>query len=158
MYSWSLVSLAVVVVVVSAGLIFASLPPRGLARPITAPDVVFIGGGLAGLAFHCGAMFFRQLVESVPGTETAIADIRALGTASVIWYLVPVAFVLVGLRRQHPGALATAVLAFAAVGITMYNGGSVQAHLAAIYASVALLVVVAATAVIPSWRHRPVSA
>lgn len=143
-----------VAVVFGARFILATLPLRGLARPITVTDAVFTGVGLAGLVFHCSAMFFSRVFVALPGTDAAIADIRALGTASVIWYLIPGAFVLVGLRRQHPAALTMAALALAAVGITMYNGGSVQAHLAAIYASVVVIAVIAATAVLPPWGHR----
>lgn len=116
-------------------------------------DAVLLGVGVAILAFHCGAMFFPRLVEPVPGVDVVAGDIRALGTASIVWYVAPAVLVLLALRRQHLiGQIAVAV-ALAAVGITMYNGGSLQAHLVAIFMSVLILVGVTATLLLPPWRR-----
>lgn len=150
-----LVSLAAAVaVVLGARFRFASLPLRRLARPIAGTDVVLAGVGVVGLAFHCGAMFFRRLLEPLPGTGAAIGEIRALGTASIVWYLVPAVLLVIGLRRLHLVAPAVAAFALAAVGITMYDGGSVQIHLAAVFVAVVVLVGVAATLVLPPRRRR----
>jgi len=154
-----LIGLAIIVaIVVGARFLSAVLPLRRLARPIAFRDAVLVGVGVVGLTFHCGAMFFRRVVEVLPGTGPVIGDIRALGTASVIWYVVPAALVLFGLRRLHPVGLAVVALALGAVGITMYNGGSLDVHLAAIFVSVVLLVgAVAALVQGPSRRTPAVS-
>lgn len=149
-----LLSLAgVVVVVLGARFLSAGLPLRGLARRITRPDAALLVTGAVGLAFHCVAMFFRRVVDPLPGADAAISDIRALGAASIIWYVVPAVLVLLGLRRVHPAALAVAALAFVAVGVTMYNDGPLDVHLASIFASVVVLAVVTATLVLPPTRH-----
>jgi hypothetical protein len=94
-------------------------------------------------------MFFTSLAERLPGTATAIQDIRALGTASVTWYAVPAIAVLLGLRRLHWCALGVAALALLSIGTTMYNGGSLYQHLVAIWVGVVLLAAVLATLVMP---------
>jgi len=149
-----LLSLAgVVVVVLGARFLSAGLPLRGLARRITLPDAALIVAGAIGLAFHCVAMFFRRVVDPLPGADAVISDIRALGTSSIIWYVVPAVLVLLGLRRVHPAALAVAALAFVAVGVTMYDEGPLDIHLAAIFTSVVILALIPATLVLPPSRH-----
>ena len=144
------VSLALVVaVVLAARLLVSALPLRGMARRLKVADVALVVVGAAGLAFHCVAMFFRRLVDPLPGADVAISDIRALGTASIIWYVVPAALVLLGLRRVHPVGLGVTALAFTAVGVTMYNEGPLDIHLTAIFASVVVLALVSATLVLP---------
>lgn len=157
MSSWFVVSLTLVVaVVLGARLLVPALPLRTVAGRISVTDAVLGGLGVLGLAFHCLAMFFRRLVEPLPGTDAAITDIRALGTASIVWYVVPAGLVLLGLRRGHRVALTVAALAFTAVGVTMYDGGSLDVHLAAIFASVVVLAVVVAALVLPPSRRSPV--
>ena len=149
-----LLSLAgVVVVVLGARFLSAGLPLRGLARRITLTDAALIVAGAIGLAFHCVAMFFRRVVDPLPGADAVISDIRALGTSSIIWYVVPAVLVLLGLRRVHPAALAVAALAFVAVGVTMYDEGPLDIHLAAIFTSVVILALIPATLVLPPSRH-----
>lgn len=149
-----LVILAVVVgVVLGARLVLTALPLRGLARRVTIGDACLAVVGAAGLAFHCVAMFFRRLVEPLPGTDAVVTDIRALGTASIIWYVVPAVLVLLGLRRAHPVGLAAAALTFVAVGVTMYSSGPLDIHLAAIFASVVALALIIATLVLPPTRQ-----
>lgn len=153
-----LTSLAVVVVVVvGTRFAFDALPLRR-AVPVTVTDAAVAGVGVVGLAFHCGAMFFRSLVEAWPGAATVISEIDALGTVSVIWYVVAAVLVLLGLRRQYPVPLAVAAVALIAVGVTMYDGGSLHAHLTAIFISVVVLAGVAATLVLPPWRCSPPAA
>lgn len=155
MSSGFLVSLAAVVIVaLGTRLTLPAVPPSRLARAITAADAVVVGVGLLGLAFHCGAMFFRSMAERLPGAGPAIRQIDALGHASVVWYVVPAVLTVVGLRRQHPIALAGVAFALAGVGITMYDGSSLQTHLTAIFISVVVLASVLALLVLPPWRRR----
>jgi peptidoglycan/LPS O-acetylase OafA/YrhL len=94
-------------------------------------------------------MFFTSLAERVPGSDSVIQDIRALGTASVVWYVLPAIAVLLGLRRLPWSALGLAAFALLWIGITMYNGGSLDRHLVAIWMGVALLAAVLAALVMP---------
>ena len=130
-------------------LLLPGLPVRGRALRLRFVDVALLAVGLALLAFHCFVMFFTSLAERLPGTATAIQDIRALGTASVIWYAVPAIAVLLGLRRLHWCPLGVAALALLSIGTTMYNGGSLYQHLVAIWVGVVLLAAVLATQVMP---------
>jgi len=149
---------AVVAVVLGARFVFAALPLRRVAVQVTITDAMLAGVGVLGLAFHCGAMFSRSAVEWLPGAGAVIREIGALGSASILWYLVPALLVLLGLRRQHPVALAVVALALAAVGITMYDGGSLQVHLTAIFITVVILAAVATMLMLPpSWRNPAVA-
>lgn len=147
----------VVSLAVAVGLVFGSrfvvpvLPSRRHARPITVVDAVLTAVGLAGLTFHCSAMFFSSLVAALPGTSSAIDQINALGTPSKIGYVLPALLVVIGLRRQHPLAVAAVGIALAAVGITMYDGGSLSAHLAAIFVAIVVIAGVVSTLVLPPW-------
>lgn len=145
----------VVAVILGARYLLPALPLRGVARLVTVRDLLLSGAGVAGLALHCGAMFFPRLIEPVPGAGGVMGDIRALGAASIIWYVVPAAMVLIGLRRQHPVALSTVALALMAVGVTMYDGGALQVHLTAIFVSVLALASTASLLVLPPWRRGP---
>lgn len=145
--------LVVVAVVLGVRVWSARLPVRKLARTVTVADVLLLGVGVALLGFHCGAMFFPQLVDWPPAVAAAADDIRALGAASVVWYVVPAVLVLLGLRRQHLVGQGAVAVALAAVGVTMFNGGSLQAHLVAIFVSVVVLVGVTAALLLPPWRR-----
>ena len=138
-----------VLMVLGARFLLAGLPLRGLARRITPPDVGLVVLGAVGLVFHCVAMFFRRLVDPLPGVDAVVSDIRALETASIIWYAVPAVLVLIGLRRVQPVALGVTALAFTAVGVTMYNEGPLDIHLTAIFGSAVVLALVVATLVLP---------
>jgi len=145
-----LVSLAVVVTVVLAGrVLLTALPLRRAAARLSFLDAMLVIVGSVGLAFHCLAMFFRDLVEPLPGA--VISDIRALGTASLIWYVVPAALVLFGLRSQHPAAVAGLATSLLAVGATMFVAGSLLVHLATIFASVLVSALIASALVLPPW-------
>ena len=130
-------------------LLLPGLPVRGVALRLRLVDAALLAAGVLLLAFHCFAMFFTSLAERLPGTATAIQDIRALGTASVIWYAVPAIAVLLGLRRLHWCPLGVAALALLSIGTTMYNGGSLYQHLVAIWVGVVLLAAVLATLAMP---------
>jgi len=150
------IGLAVVVTaVLGSRFLVPGLPLRRVATPISVSEAMLSGVGVAGLALHCGAMFFPHLVEPVLGAGGVASDIRALSTASIIWYVVPSAMVLFGLRRQHPVALTAVALALVAVGVTMYNGGSLQVHLVAIFVSVLALASTASLLVLPPSRRGP---
>lgn len=140
---------AVVALLFGLRLSLPSLPVRGRAARLGLGDAALVAVGSALLAFHCIAMFFTSLAERVPGGSPAIQDIRALGTASVIWYVVPAIAVLLGLRRLHWTGQGVAVLALSWIGITMYNGGSLDQHLVAIWVGVVLLAAVLATLALP---------
>jgi len=149
--------IVVVAAVLGARFLVPGLPLPRVATPITVSQSMVSGVGVAGLALHCGAMFFPRLVEAVPGLAGVASDIRALGTASIIWYAVPAGMVLLGLRRQHPVAVTAVALSLVAVGFTMYNGGSLQVHLVAIFVSVLALAGTASLVVLPPWRRGPVA-
>ena len=151
------VALSLVVgVVLASRLLFSELPLPRLARPLTVVDALLLAIGLAGLGFHCGSMFFRSIVEAVPGTTRAINDIDAMGTASKIGYSVPALLVVLGFRHQHPVAVALVAAALTAVGITMYDNGALATHLTAIFIAVVLIAGVVSLLALPSpaLRHR----
>lgn len=149
-----LVSLvAVVLAVLGARFLIAALPLRRGTVRLTVADLVLVTIGMAGLIFHCGAMFFQSVVKALPGTDPVVGWINALGTTSIILYVVPAALILLGLRRQSLIPLAVVALGLTAVGVTMYNGGSLQAHLTAIFISVVLLAANAAMLIQPPGRR-----
>lgn len=150
------VSLSIVVgLVMGSRFVFSALPSPRHARPVTVLDALLLGIGLAGLTFHCGSMFFRSIVETLPGTTKAINEINALGAASKIGYAVPATFVVLGFRHQHPAAVAVVAAALAAVGITMYDGGSLSVHLTAIFTAVVVISGVVSMLALPSPALRP---
>jgi hypothetical protein len=145
--SFALSMIAVVAVVTGARLLLGGLP-RGIARRLPVGDALMGGTGLLGLFFHCGAMFFTGFVTAIPGAQGPADAVNALGAASIGWYVVPAMLVLAGLRRLHWSGLVAVGAALIAVGVTMYDGGPLDLHLAAIFAAVVALAVVAATLVL----------
>lgn len=137
--------------VLAARALWAGLPIPKFAKRVTVADTALLAVGTALLAFHCGAMFFPRLVDLLPRTGAAASDIRALGAASIVWYVVPAILVLIALRRQHVTGQAAVALTLTAVGATMYNGGSLQVHLAAIYIAVLTLAGITAALLLPPW-------
>lgn len=153
MSSTFLLSLAAVVAaIVGARSLFGALPLRRVAVALRVTDAGLVGVGLVGLAFHCGAMFFRSTVQPLPGADTVISQIDALKTVSMIWFAVPAALLPLGLRRQHPIALIVVTLALVAVGVTMYDAGPLSMHLTAIFIAVVVLAGVAAAMILPPRR------
>ncbi|MEP6665273.1 MAG: hypothetical protein ABJA81_02390 [Nocardioidaceae bacterium] len=142
----------VVAVAVGARIVFPGLPLSQKANRISAADAVLVGLGVTGLLAHCTAMFFPELVDSFPWTTTATTQIRGLSTASVVYFVVPCCLVLLGLRRIHPAALGAVAISLAGVGTSMYNGGSLAAHLGWIFILVMVMVAVAAAFVLPPQR------
>ncbi len=142
----------VVVLVLASRYVLPFLPLSRWAAPMSVGDTVLFGSGVVGLALHCGAMFFPSSVRAVPGGHQVIRVVDPMGTTSILWFAVAAALVMVGLRRQHPVALAGAALSLAAVGYTMYDGGRLHTHLHAIFVAVVVLAVILATLVLPPWR------
>lgn len=152
------VTLVVAVAIpLAARLLLTGLPLMQRATTLTFVEVALWILGVVGLAFHCGAMFFRDTVQHLPGMEVPVADIRALGPASVIWYVVPAVSVVLALRRLHAVWLLTVCLALVGIGVTMYDGGSLEAHLSAIFVGVVLLSALTATLVRLPQRRSPSS-
>jgi hypothetical protein len=144
------VGLAIVVVVgVGLRVLVPALPWRAIATRITVTDAVLVVLGSLGLVFHCGAMFFSSLFRHIPGTHTVIGQINAMGTASILWYAVVAALVVLGLRRHHSVVVGLVVLALLAVGVTMYDTGPLTTHLVAIFLSMVVLVGVTTALTLP---------
>lgn len=150
-FLWSLT--LVVVALLGARLLLALLPLRSVARPLPLPDMGLVVVGALGLVLHCAAMFYPSAVEALPGTEGVIIDIQAMGTASIVWFVVPGILVVVGLMRQHPVAPGVVALALAAVGVTMYGGSTLSVHLASIFFFTVALAAVASALVERLGRH-----
>jgi hypothetical protein len=149
------IALSTAVVLVLAGRFALSfLPLAQWAEPVTVTEAVLFGVGVAGLALHCGAMFFPATVRALPGGPQVIRTVDPLGTASILWFTVAAILVMVGLRRQHVVVWTITALSMASVGYTMYDGGRLHVHLTAIFVAVVLLAAILAVLVIPPWRHR----
>lgn len=134
------ISLVVVVVaVVTSRLLPAARVRASSSRRASRPDAVLVLIGWLGLTFHCGAMFYRSLMESIPGTGSMVETVNAMSIGSVVAFTVPAALLLIGIRRARPWLVGSVFAALVAVGVTMYNGGSLDAHLTAIFVAVALI-------------------
>jgi len=127
----------VVVLVLASRYVLPFLPLRRWAAAMTVPDAALYAVGVAGLATHCGAMFFRSTVRGLPGGGQVIRAVDPMGTPSILWFSVAAGLVMIGLRRQHGLALITAGASLATVGYTMYDGGRLATHLTAIFVAAA---------------------
>jgi hypothetical protein len=132
--------ITVPLVMFTARAIFPQLPLKRYARRSSWPDISLLFLGTIGLTFHCAAMFYRDLVQTVPGTDGYVKWVNQMGWASVALYVLPAAVVLIALRRQHPLAVAIVALTFTAVGVTMYDGGPLITHLTMIALAATALV------------------
>lgn len=137
-------SLGLIILVVVVVVLRAMLPvlPLRAARPIARVDAVVSAVGLLGLALHCGAMFYQWLIDAIPGTSGYVAVVNSMGAGSIVLYVIPAVLLLVGLRHQPPPARAVLLVALVLVGITMYNGGPLTVHLAAIAAAVIIITLI----------------
>lgn len=135
----------VIALVVGLGRVVLPVLPSRLSVRLDPVEIVLSVMGVLGLGFHCGAMFYRSAIQSLPGTQTAVTAINALGMASLVAFVVPAVLLIVGIRRIRTTALALVVLVLGAVGTTMYDGGPPGAHLTAIFAAVTLLALCVAT-------------
>ena len=145
--------LAVAVAGAVARLSLAALPIRRYVVRLSVLDVLVVVVGSLGLFLHCGAMFFRTSVAGWPGGPTVIRVVDPMGTASIVWYAVAAALVVVGLRRQQPPVVGVVAVSLAAVGFTMYDGGPLRTHLDVIAVTVVLFVATLATCTDPPWRY-----
>ncbi|WP_026551201.1 hypothetical protein [Arthrobacter sp. H20] len=134
-------------------LLSPGLPVRRFAQRLTIVDLVLTLLGVLGLILHCASMFFSAVVASLPGTDGAISQINSMGTASMIWYLVPALLVLAGLRRQHWAALVLLAGSLLAVGGTMYNGTALATHLVTIFAAGVVIASIVFLLSMPPWRR-----
>ena len=120
-------------------LLLAARVRASSSRRASPPDAVLVLLGWLGLTIHCSAMFYRSAVESIPGTGALVESVNAMSTASVVAFTVPAALLLIGLRRARPWLIGSVFAALAAVGVTMYNGGSLDVHLTAIFVAIVLI-------------------
>ncbi len=146
---------AVGVVALGLRLALPSLPLARFARRLSGLDALLVVLGLLGLVFHCGAMFFLSTFRQLPASDAAIHAVRGMGTASQLLYVVPAVLVLLGLRGAHWLPFGLVGLALVAVGVTMYDGGALDTHLSAIFASVVVLAVTLAFTTSPPWSPHP---
>lgn len=144
--------LVVVGVLILLRLVLPALPLRRWSRPIRPLDLGLAALGVLGLVLHCGAMFFPAVLAVVPGSDGYVAVVNALGTGSVVLYVLPAVLTVVGLRSQHPSAVTLLVIVLVAVGTTMYDGGPLNQHLAAIAAAVLVLAATGALLIRPPAR------
>jgi hypothetical protein len=114
-------------------------------------DLALVVVTLLALGFHCAAMFFPTAASAVPLSDGAAEAIRELGTASQTAYWLPVALLVLALRRAWTPLLVAEVGVLLAVGITMFWSFSLTAHLATIAGSVVVTAAVLTTA-----TYRPV--
>lgn len=135
-------------------LFIPGLPLARYTRRLTGLDFAMTALGVLGLILHCAAMFFRPLVAAVPGTETIMSQINAMGTASIIWYVVPALLVMAGLRRQHWIAQVLLAAVLLAVGITMYDGTALSVHLYTIFAAGVVIAATVFLLVTPPWQRK----
>ncbi|MDJ0351441.1 hypothetical protein [Pseudarthrobacter sp. PH31-O2] len=149
----SLAAIAGVLLVIR--LLAPAVPHARLARRVTPGELVLAVAGVAGLVLHCGAMFFGSVVAAIPGTGSVIAQINAMGTASILWYVLPAALLLAGLRRQQLFAVVVLAVALLAVGVTMYNGAPLATHLVTIYAAAVVIAAIMFLLVLPPRFGRP---
>lgn len=129
----------VIVVLIALRLTVRVLPLQRWSRPIRPVDLVLAALGVLGLVLHCGAMFFPAVLGVVPGSDGYAAVVNALDTGSVVLYVLPAVLTVVGLRHQQRVVVALLVIVLVVVGITMYDGGPLDQHLAAITAAILVL-------------------
>jgi hypothetical protein len=147
--------LLTVVTVLLCRFLFRFLPIRGVAARMSLLDLTACVVGSLALALHCGAMFFRSIVHRWPGGSLVIRTVDPLGISSIVWFAVAASLVMFGLRRQNVLAVTIAAVSLGAVGLTMYNGGPLNQHLAAIFSAVVLLTAILSVLVLPPWRDEP---
>ncbi len=131
----TIILIATPVLLFSARVVLPGIPLKQYARTSPWSGIALIILGAIGLVLHCVAMFYRGLIEAIPGTGGYVQAVNGMGGASIALFVIPAVLALVGLRRQQPLALAVVTITLVAVGITMYDGGPLQVHLAAITAA-----------------------
>ncbi len=158
-FSITLAAVVLLLFVVRLTIVLTRAPAVPGAREITRANAVMVAIAILGLTFHCAAMFYRGLVDSLPGTDDLIAMVNGMGVESLILYTIPALLLLVGLRSQNRAAVAVLAVALVAVGVTMYNGGPVTVHLITIFATVTVIAAIVALLISRVSVHRtPVAA
>lgn len=137
--SFTIALLAVIGTLLILRLTVRRLPIKALARPIHPRDAALVVISAIGLFLHCAAMFNQGLIEAVPGTDSYVSTVNGLGVGSAVLYAAPAALLVAGLHGQRRLVSALVASSLLAVGITMYDHGSVAVHLTCIYISVVLL-------------------
>lgn len=132
---FSIALIATAVALFATRLTLRAVPLGSRERAFTYVDLALVTIGTLGLVLHCGAMFYRSTLAALPGSAGYITAVNQMGTASIVLYIIPAAVVLIGLRRQQPVVVTLLGLSFIAVGVTMYNHGPLNTHLAAIFIS-----------------------
>jgi len=150
---FSLALAVTVAVVFLLRLALPQLPLRTLAVRLTAVDAILLVVGVAGLVFHCTAMFARGLFDPLPAIQPAVQMVNSSGAVGVILFVIPATLVVVALRRQQRAAVAVIAVSLLAVGVTMYLVGSVAVHLVMIFAATVLTAAVVAAFTIAPWRE-----
>ena len=152
------ITLAVsVLLILLARFVVPQLPVKSRAVRLSLPDAALVGIGVLGLLFHCTAMFARQIYEGASAVKPLVGLVNSMGVVSVVLFVVPAVLILTGLRRQQRGALAVLSLTLVAVGVTMYVGGPLQLHLAALFAATVVLAVLVSLFVLAPRRARLVN-
>jgi hypothetical protein len=141
--------LVAIAALVAARIVVPGLPPVRLAGPLRAPDALLVTVGTLGLLAHCLAMFYPAVVAAVPGSGPYARLVNAMGPGSVVLFAVPAAILIVGLRHHRAVGVVVLVLTLVAVGVTMYDGGPLTAHLIAI--SAAVIVIAVLVVVLTTW-------
>ena len=155
--TYVIVLLSVVVVALIARVVLPALPIRGRAVRLSIPEALAVVVGSVSLVLHCGAMFFRVSVASWPLGPTVIRVVDPMGTASITWFAVGAALIVIGLCRQQPFVVAIVAASLVGVGYTMYDGGSLRTHLDTIAVAVVLLAASVAVFADPPWRTASVT-
>ncbi|MBE7188598.1 hypothetical protein [Jatrophihabitans endophyticus] len=136
---WFLYVFAALAVVAAIGrLVLGHGVVRG--RSATPAEAVLVIVGSAGLAYHCGAMFFTASFTGVLGLDGYARVINMLGFGSVVAFAVPCALLLVGIRSTPLPYIMLVAASLVAVGVTMYDRGSLDAHLGAIMAAAVVII------------------
>lgn len=137
--AYLLALIGTLLLLVAIRIVVPGLPVQRWTRPIRRLDALLVLVGDVGLVLHCAAMFARPFAMGIPGVSALVPAVNALGTTSLLLYIAPAALVLVGLRRLWPPVPAVVLIPLVAVGVTMYDGGPLRVHLAAISVAVVLL-------------------
>lgn len=150
----TVVLIAMPLLLLGARAALPGIPWKPYARTASWLELVLIAIGALGLVLHCVAMFYRGLLEAVPGAGGYIQAVNGMSVASIVLYVIPAVIVLAGLRRQQPLAVTLVALTLVAVGFTMYDGGPLDVHLGAIIAAALSIAVTTALLVLPPKRSR----
>lgn len=130
-------TIAVVVTAVVALRVLLGRPLlHQLAKPLDPASAITAVVAAAALAFHCLAMFFPRPLEAFPVASSPAQAVRDLQFVSELAFWMPVAALIVALRKVWLPALGVLTVALVAVGWTMFGGSDLTVHLWSIALSV----------------------